>query len=120
MSVAQRAEQLRALVRMLNDAAEVTIKEWEAEERAPPAESGHGVPLPSPALYEARRVIQGACGMCMDLIQEPGSRLTDVTCSYFISRALHIAVQARIADVLANVDPAQGMSSQEISRKSRH
>jgi len=115
MSAAAKAQKLRTLVSMLTDASEVIIKEWEAEEQAPPAESG--VPLPSAALFEARRIVSGACGMCMDLIQEPGSRLTDIACSFFISRALHIAVQARVADVLADADPAQGISCEDISQK---
>ncbi|KAI0928563.1 hypothetical protein AcW1_005768 [Taiwanofungus camphoratus] len=55
--------------------------------------------------------------MCVDLVQAPASRLTDVACSFFPARALHIAIRARITDILANADPKEGLPVQEISEQ---
>ncbi|PCH41150.1 S-adenosyl-L-methionine-dependent methyltransferase, partial [Wolfiporia cocos MD-104 SS10] len=115
MSNAERAQQLRDLLRLLNDSAEVIIKDWESGEQTAPVESG--APLPSPEVFEATRIVTGACGMFLDLVQEPGSRLTEVACAYFLSRALHVAIQARVAEILADADPTKGMSAALISEK---
>jgi len=115
MSATQKAQELRELIRMLTEASEVVIKEWEAAEQEPAVEPVAS--LPSAGLYEARRVMIGACGMCVDLVQEPENRLSDVGFSYFLSRALHIAVQARVADVLDGADPNEGLSSEVIGEK---
>ncbi|PCH41144.1 S-adenosyl-L-methionine-dependent methyltransferase [Wolfiporia cocos MD-104 SS10] len=115
MSNAERAQQLRDLLRLLNDSAEVIIKDWEGSEQTAPVESG--APLPTPEVYEATRIVTGACGMFLDLVQEPGSRLTEIACVYFLSRALHVAAQARVAEILADADPTEGMSAALISEK---
>ncbi|PCH41151.1 S-adenosyl-L-methionine-dependent methyltransferase [Wolfiporia cocos MD-104 SS10] len=115
MSNAERAQQWRDLLRLLNDSAEVIIRDWESGEQTTPVESG--APLPSPEVYEATRIVTGACGMFLDLVQEPGSRLTEIACANFISRALHVAIQARVAEILADADPTKGMSAALISEK---
>ncbi|KZT12560.1 S-adenosyl-L-methionine-dependent methyltransferase [Laetiporus sulphureus 93-53] len=115
MSASEKAVQLRSLVRMLTDASEVMIKEWEAQEESLAAISDAS--LPSPEMYEARRVITGAYGMVTDLVQEPASRLSEITCSFFTARALHIAVEARVADVIAEANPAEGMSAVAIGKR---
>lgn len=94
---------------MLADSAEVAIKEWELEEQTAKRLAIPEYDLPSPALYEARRTFVGACGMGMDLVQDPIQRLTVMSGSFFDSRALRIAVEARIADVLDSADPKEGM-----------
>ncbi|KAH9938266.1 S-adenosyl-L-methionine-dependent methyltransferase [Fomitopsis serialis] len=105
MAAADRARTLRTLMRMLSDASEVVIEEWEAEEQTPTGRSE----LPSSAMFEARRIISGACGMFMDITQQPTTRLTEVANSFFLSRALHIAAEAKIADVLADIDENEGL-----------
>ncbi|KZT03249.1 S-adenosyl-L-methionine-dependent methyltransferase [Laetiporus sulphureus 93-53] len=110
----QKAKQLRSLVRLLANTAEVVIKEWEIEEQTPPAERSH---LPSPTLFEARRTFIGAYGMGIDLVHDPVVRMTEVINSYFNSRALRIAAESRIADVLDGADPEEGISIQDISRQ---
>lgn len=115
MSSAGKAEQLRSLVRLFSDAAEVAISEWESQEKPPASDAGHTVP--SSALHNACRTILGVSGMCADLCQEPGIRLTEIACYNFLARALHIAVQSGIPDILAEAEPQTGMSSHEISRR---
>ncbi|KAI0930163.1 hypothetical protein AcV5_006947 [Taiwanofungus camphoratus] len=118
MSVTDKVNRFRSLVRLLLDVSEVIVREWEAEAQKPSPElTPLHPPLPSAELYNARRVILGACGMCMDLVQEPQSRLMEMGTQYFISRALHIAAEGRIADVLADADPEVGVPIQDISKK---
>ncbi|OSX68054.1 hypothetical protein POSPLADRAFT_1043216 [Postia placenta MAD-698-R-SB12] len=114
--VAEKISQLRSLVRLLVESSEVVIKEWEAE-AAQASEPNNTPDVPSPALYEARRVIIGACGMCIDLVQDPLLRLGEVVSSYFAAKCLNIAVQARVADIVAEADPQRGISVEDIGRR---
>ncbi|KAI0930161.1 hypothetical protein AcV5_006945 [Taiwanofungus camphoratus] len=118
MSVADKVHKLRSLIRLLTDASEVVIKEWESEaqESSPETES-YTPPLPSGELFDARRTVLGACGMCMDLVQEPQSRIMEIGTQYYISRALQIAAEGHVADVLAKADPKIGMPIQEIGKE---
>lgn len=115
MSTVERARTLRSLVRLLVDASEVVIKEWETE--ALPPRKQYLPSVPSPELFEASRVILGACGMVVDLMQDPVVRLTEVVSSFFTAKALHIAVKARVADVLANAVPFEGVSITDIGHQ---
>lgn len=118
MSVAEKAAQLRALVRMISDSAEAVIQEWEAEGRTP--HDVTSVPrLPSRELFEARRLFIGACGMGVDLVHDPFTRMTELATSFFNSVSLRIAADTRIADVLRDADREKGISIQEISRQVR-
>ncbi|KZT06657.1 S-adenosyl-L-methionine-dependent methyltransferase [Laetiporus sulphureus 93-53] len=115
MGRSTKSQQLRSLIRMLADASEVIIKEWESEDFS--SSDLPTAPLPSPELFEARRVMVGALGMCLDLVQEPAVRLTDISCAHFTARALHVAAYARVSDILADADPVEGMSVKVISQK---
>ncbi|EED80501.1 predicted protein [Postia placenta Mad-698-R] len=113
MSKAERAQKLRSLVHLLAEAAEVVIREWETEDDA----NSHYDPLlPSAKLYQARRTLVGTCGMCIDIVQEPQSRLMEMAMDQYVARALHIAAEARIADVLAAIDPKEGMPITDIAK----
>ncbi|EED84744.1 predicted protein [Postia placenta Mad-698-R] len=116
MVVAQRAQTLRALVRLLANAAETVIREWESERAlADTAEGTFAAHIPSPGLYEAGRVIVGACGECIALVQDPVERLLEVTTSTCAAKALQIAARARVAEVLSQGDTDRGVSIQSIS-----
>ena len=80
MSLDARIQTLRGLVRLINDASAVVIQEWQAEAKDPnpPADASL---LPSPALYDARRTLVGACGMAADLVAEPKQRLMEIASS---------------------------------------
>ncbi|PCH43626.1 S-adenosyl-L-methionine-dependent methyltransferase [Wolfiporia cocos MD-104 SS10] len=116
MPASEKAQQLRALVRLISDAAEDIIKEWEVEDSAPPT-SKDAPRLPSWELYNARRTFIGACGMGVDLVHDPQTRLTEVAASYMNSQALRVAAETRIADILDGVDPSEGLSIQKISQR---
>ncbi|EED84669.1 predicted protein [Postia placenta Mad-698-R] len=120
MSAVKKAQELRALIRMISDASEVVISDWECTERVSLGRqtSGTASSRPSSAsLYEAQRIISGACGMCVDLVEEPESRLSAVGFSFFLSRALHVAIRARVADVLARGDQQGGVFVGVISKE---
>lgn len=115
MSASEKAQQLRSLIRLLTDASEVVIEEWEDEERQ--GENKQHT-LPSRKLYDARRVIRGACDMCADLVQDPLNRLEEMSHGALsLMESLYILVAAGIPDILDEVDPADGMSISDLSRR---
>ncbi|KZT63930.1 S-adenosyl-L-methionine-dependent methyltransferase [Daedalea quercina L-15889] len=116
MSLAEKIETLRSLVRLINDASEVVFQEWQAELKSPSPDPLSSL-LPSPELFEGRRSLLGACGMVSDIIAEPQQRLMEMSVGYFTSRALHIAADAHVAEILAGADPAEGMHVKEIAHK---
>lgn len=116
MSLDERINHLRDLVRLINDASEVVIHEWQAEAKDPnpPADASL---LPSQVLYDARRTLLGACGMASDLVAEPQQRLMEVSIGYYSSRALHVAAEGRVADIIAEADTGEGVHVSEIASK---
>ncbi|PCH40195.1 S-adenosyl-L-methionine-dependent methyltransferase [Wolfiporia cocos MD-104 SS10] len=119
MSSRSKTDQLRSLLRLLNDAANTILTEWEAEEQII-LDSSQPVThpsVPTAELFEARRIFLGACGMCIDIVQDPLIRLTEVVFSHLTAAALRVAAEARIADILAKADPNEGLSIKEITRQ---
>lgn len=111
MSIEERAQKLRSLVRLLSDSAEVVIKEWEKEELATDSSSRDtavGVDLPSPTLLKARRIFVGACRMGMDLVQDSIQRLTVLAASFLT------LVPFAFADLWDGVDPKEGLPIDDI------
>lgn len=117
MSVQAKAERLRAAVKLLAEASEVIINEWEKEEKNPISNPSDGSPLRSHELYDASRTMLGAMGVCGELVQEPRARLIELSLQYYESRALHIAAEARVADILQEGDHKEGVSIDELSRR---
>lgn len=117
MSALEKAQQLRSLIRLLTDASEVVIEEWEAEERQ--SESRQHT-LPSRKLYDARRVIRGACDMCADLVQDPLNRLEEMSHGALsLMESLYIMVAAGIPDILDEVGSGNGVSICVLSRRTK-
>lgn len=111
MSTSARAQKLLALVDLVASASQTVIQEWEK------ADTTSDTGLPSFELYNAQRTIIGACGAFSELVNNPHHRLLEVSAGYFESRALHIAVEHRIAEVLATVDQSQGMHVKDLAAK---
>ncbi|KZT74223.1 S-adenosyl-L-methionine-dependent methyltransferase [Daedalea quercina L-15889] len=105
-----RAQTLRSLVRLLVDYSEVVTKEWEAEDQYPEI-SG----LPSHELFEAQRIIRGACGMCINLVGDPRTRLFEVALSFTLSQSLDTTLRAGVPNILAEAEP-DGVRAEELSR----
>lgn len=78
------------------------ISEW-AKECQPHASNDGASPasLPSRRLYEAQRALLALTGTLTELIAEPSLRILEVGCQYWESRALYIAAERRIPDLLA-------------------
>ncbi|EED84023.1 predicted protein [Postia placenta Mad-698-R] len=109
-SVAEKVQKLRALVSLLQDASETIIADWRADSAATDSgkDSVWNSSVPSPALYEARRVALGACGMYIDLVQDSATRLTEVASSYLPARALHIACRSKRRNTYCGSKPRGG------------
>lgn len=69
--------------------------------------------LPSQQLYEAQRTILAATGTLTELASEPQSRVVEVAGQYWESRALVVAVERRIPELLVKAGTA-GASAEEL------
>ena len=116
LTVAEKTEKLRAAVRLLTETSEKVIKAWEVDAVATPVD-GDGSPVPSKELYEGRRVIAGTIGVLLELVPDPSARLMEITHEFYEARALQIAAEARIADILAEGDPKVGIPIDALSQK---
>ena len=97
MSAADRSQKLLALVDLVTQAAQAAIEEWNKEELSPGAET---TTLPSWELHNAQRTIVAACGAITDLVHDPQLRIFEVASGFVEARALHVAAEHRVADVL--------------------
>ncbi|RMZ83963.1 hypothetical protein DV737_g1338, partial [Chaetothyriales sp. CBS 132003] len=103
------SQELVQTVDLLTKAAQTVVSEWkkEADILNNPATTTrpHAYPitatLPSHGLYEAQRIVLAATGKLTELVSEPSERLIEVAAQYQESRALYIAAERRIADILA-------------------
>jgi hypothetical protein len=72
--------------------------------------------LPPKALFDAQRTILSAAGMLTELGSTPSNRLLEVSTQYFEARALHIAAEKRIPDMLAGFDES-GVAVEELAEQ---
>jgi len=90
-----------------------------AEEASPsttPNAASTGKILPSPALHEAQRILLAATGTLTELVSEPSVRVLELGCQYWESRALYIAAERRIPDLLVSADGVV-MTAEELGAK---
>jgi len=110
------ADKLLKLSDLLRDAALTVKEEWAkevfTESSANPngkANGNHGHHghkatariLPSRKLWDAERTIEAISGVLVELVSEPHQRIQQVLTQYMESRALFIAAERRIPDLLA-------------------
>jgi hypothetical protein len=93
------ASELLQVSKIISAAVHTVIDEW-AKETQPGTASTTDI-LPSPALYRAQRTILAATGKLTELVSEPPNRVLEVACQYWECRALSIAAERRIPDLLA-------------------
>jgi hypothetical protein len=72
--------------------------------------------LPPKALFDAQRTILAAVGVLTELVSTPSMRLIEVATQYFEARALHIAAEKRIPDMLAGFDE-NGVAVSDLAEK---
>ena len=73
-------------------------------------------PVPPRTLFDAQRTVISAAGMLIELVSTPSNRLMEVSTQYFESRALHIAAEKRIPDMLAGCDE-KGVSVKKLAEQ---
>ncbi len=103
---------------LLTQNIQIVTQEWAQEQE--PGASNDGAPphtLPSRRLYEAQRTLLALTGTLTELVADPSLRIMEVGCQYWESRALFIACERRIPDLLAapEVDGSVGVSAQQLS-----
>ncbi|KAI1408493.1 putative O-methyltransferase [Hypoxylon sp. FL1857] len=96
-----RATALRQVAKLIQDASETLISEWEhpAPDAVPASETSFAIP--GRKAYDAQRTIIAALGSIEELVAEPHLRLVDFAELYFEVRSLHIAAEHDIALLLA-------------------
>ncbi|KAL7621041.1 hypothetical protein AAE478_008353 [Parahypoxylon ruwenzoriense] len=114
MSHATQIAKLRQIVALITQASETIITEWENNTAA--AESLQGVQLPSHSFFNAQRTLLAAAGSVEELVSDPSTRLLSLSTQYFESRALHIAAEHRVPDILHNHSD-QGVHVSVIAKK---
>jgi hypothetical protein len=106
------AQQLLQLAELFKQSAEIIAEEWSREDFSQTTAETNGTKsnlgsqdtariLPSPRLHEATRTVLAITGAATELVAEPYSRIQEVACQYFESRALFVAAERRIPDLLA-------------------
>ncbi|KAI1140497.1 putative O-methyltransferase [Hypoxylon sp. FL0543] len=98
--VLPRATALRQVVKLVQDASETLISEWEcpAPDAVPASEANFAIP--GRKAYDAQRTIIAALGSIEELVAEPHLRLVGFAEMYFEVRALHVAIEHDIAILL--------------------
>lgn len=68
-----------------------------------------------------QKTVLAAAGSLIELISEPSNRLIEVSMQYFEARALHLAAERRIPDLLSSRardgDQVAGLSVEEIGNE---
>ena len=114
-----RVTTLRSLIRLLTDASETVIREWEAQDARPGSKDITKAKVPSRQLFDAQRTLVGACHTCIDIVDDPFNRIYDINLSATTSRALYIAILTGIPDILDDAEPGEGVSISDISHRTK-
>jgi hypothetical protein len=105
---------------LITKAAQTIISEWSSEaekSKKTHLQNGHSSAptLPSHELYDAQRTILAATGKLTELVSDPSIRILEVATQFQESRALYIAAERRIPDILADGNE-DGKHISEISK----
>lgn len=104
---------------LLTECVRNVIEEWSKEPRPSGSgklsDGGEAKVLPSRKLHEAQRTILAISGTLTELVSEPPSRIIEVACQYWESRALYVAAERRIPNLLATAGET-GLSAQELGK----
>ena len=97
------ANELLQVSELLTASVRTVINEWTNESlpSTSPAAARTSHFLPAPALHQAQRTILAIAGKLTELVSEPCSRVLEVACQYCECRALSIAAERRVPDLLA-------------------
>lgn len=88
----------------LSSLIQTSIADYVAQRQRPSHEQEPEGTLPSRPMFDAQRTLLAAAGKLTELVSSPPDRLLEVSSQYFEARALHIAADKRIPDVLGQHD----------------
>jgi hypothetical protein len=111
---AQVKELLKA-TEVLNAAVKTTVEEWTTTGSEGTLIGDTRMVLPTSSGYNAQKTILGAMGKIQELVSIPQMKLIEMSEQFYESRALHIAVEHRITDLLEGHD-AEGVPVSELAR----
>lgn len=106
---------LRQLSGLITKAIDETITILESSSHDASGKPVVGNP-PEWPLFDKRRTLLAAAGLLTELVSDPSNRLLEVSSQYFEARALHIAADARIPDLLST-SGSRGLHVQDLSSK---
>ncbi|KAI0383175.1 putative O-methyltransferase [Hypomontagnella monticulosa] len=115
---ASRATALRQVVKLLQDASETLISEWENPSPDAISESETSFAIAGRKAYDAQRTIIASLGSIEELVAEPHLRLVDFAELYFEVRALHISIEHDIAILLAE-GGADGVPIEDLAKATK-
>ena len=102
---------------LLTECVRTVIEEWSLEYSGSSSSGSASTALPSHALHQAQRTILAICGTLTELVSEAPSRVIEVACQYWESRALYIAAERRIPDLLSTPEAKKnGISVLELGK----
>ncbi|KAM0811989.1 putative O-methyltransferase domain-containing protein [Seiridium cardinale] len=109
-------EKLRQVAKLVEYAVETVIAQWSKGD-AQKVDSVDGVEIPCHDLYNAQRTLAAAAGTIEELVCDPSLRILAFSTQYYESRALHIAAEHRVADLLDAGDHEKGVHVTEIGKR---
>ncbi|RAL12387.1 O-methyltransferase tpcA [Aspergillus homomorphus CBS 101889] len=114
------AAQLLQTANMISSTVHTIIAEWSAEVEASKDSSrqSDAPNLPSWELFNAQRTILAAVGKLTELVADPSARILEVATQFQESRAMYIAAERRIPDILAAGDEG-GVHVDQISQEAK-
>lgn len=122
--LAADAKKLRQLAIMIQEATETVIGEWSSKSKTTQttAASTSGtvkdeLNIPSHKLYQAQRVLAAAAGSIEELVSDPSLRLVGFSSQYWESRALHVAAEHRLADLIEAGGGSSGVHVKELAKE---
>ncbi|MCJ1283722.1 hypothetical protein MMC26_003053 [Xylographa opegraphella] len=111
---AQIKELLKA-TEILNTAVKTIAEEWTTAGGDGTLIGDTRMVLPSSSGYNAQKTILGAMGKIQELVAIPQMKLIEMSEQFYESRALHIAAEHRIADLLSGHDD-EGVPISELAK----
>lgn len=114
----QDAAQLLKLCDLLTSSVRTIVEEWGKESERDRSMSDNSQEktanqLPSRALHQAQRTTLAVTGSLTELVSEAPSRVLEIACQYWESRALFIAAERHIPDLLADAG-CQGLTAKQL------
>ncbi|KIK53524.1 hypothetical protein GYMLUDRAFT_49298 [Collybiopsis luxurians FD-317 M1] len=106
--MSSRSEQMRSLMAIMVQAVDDIIEAWATEDQGPVDAT------PSAEIFKARRTILAAMGVITDLVQSAPERLMEICSQFYESRALHVAVQNNVPELLSTASPRDGVSLNQL------